>query len=181
MVIASRVRNSRCWIGALSLLISGLALGQSSDRSGAAAMVSESDHAFVREAAATGSLEIQMSRIAALRANSDQVRQFASSLVEDHSKARRKLKEIALSKNVEISDDLDMKRAGRLLALQRYTGDEFDREYLTLQVDQHRRAVGLFQQQAQKSGSEELRNFAQSKLPALEAHFKLAQLLADSR
>jgi len=41
--------------------------------------------------------------------------------------------------------------------------------------------VGLFQQQAQKSGSEELRNFAQSKLPALEAHFKLAQLLADSR
>ncbi len=178
-MIASRVRHNRRWLGALSLLISGLAFGQSSAPRDA--MVSESDQAFVREAAATGSLEMQMSRIAALRANSDQVRHFAFSLVEDHSKTRRKLKEIALSKNVEVSAALDVKRARRLLTLQRYTGDEFDREYLTLQVDQHRRAVLLFQQQAQSSGSDELRNFAQSKLPALEAHLKLAQSLADNR
>src|SRR5258706_1571344 len=160
-MITSRV-NSSGWIGALSLLISGLAFGQSSAPRDA--MVPESDHAFVREAAATASLEIQMSRIAALRANADQIRQFASSLVEEHSKARRKLKEIAMSKNVEVSGDLDVKRARRLLILQRYTGDEFDREYLTLHVDQYRRAVLLFQQQAQKSGSDELRNFAESKL-----------------
>ena len=180
-MISSRIRTSRYWIAALSMLLSGLAFGQTSSKSEAAVMVPESDQAFVREALATGSLEIQISRIAALRANSEQVRQFALSLMEDHSKARRKLKEIALSKNVEIKDDLDRQRARRLLAVQRYTGDEFDREYLTLQVDQHRRAVQLFHQQAQRSGSEELRNFAQSKLPALEAHFKLAQSLADSR
>ena len=122
-----------------------------------------------------------MSRIAALRANSDRVRRHALSLVDDRSKARRKLKEIALSRNFEISDTLDDQRTHRLLVLQRYSGDEVDREYLTLQVDQHRRAVRLFQEQAQKSGSDELRNFAESKLPALEAHLKLAQTLADSR
>lgn len=180
-MITSRLCSTSCWIGVLSLLVSGLASGQGASTYDAATMMSESDHAFVREAAASGNLEIQMSRIAAFRANSDRVRQFASDLAEDYSKARRKLKEIAWSMNIEISDALDARGAQRLLALQRYTGDEFDREYLTLQVDQHRRTVRLFQEQARKSLIDELRSFAQSKLPALEAHLNLAQTLADSR
>ena len=181
MITGRLCNNNRCWLSVLSLLMSGLALGQGAGSYHPAAMMSESDHAFVHEAAASGNLEIQMSRIAALRANSDRVRQFAIDLVEDHSNARRKLKEIAWSKNIDISDALDAGRAQRLSTLLRYTGDAFDREYLTLQVDQHRRMVRLFEERAQKSLIDGLRGFAQSKLPALEAHLKLAQTLADSR
>jgi len=195
----TRLCNIRLWLGALSLIIAGLAFAQSpgtsgspavksqpaaaapGDASGAIAVPSDHDLAFVREASLAGMLEIRLSSIAALRANSDRVRQFARSVVEDHSKARRKLKEIALSKDLEFGDELDRKRALLLLAVQRYTGDEFDREYLTQQVDQHRRVVRLFQEQAQKGGDDELRDFAGSKLPALEALLKLARTLADSR
>lgn len=183
-MITLRLRNGRLWFGALLLIIGGLAFGQSpgsSGASGAGAEPSESDLAFVREASVVGMLEIRLSGIAALRANSDQVRRFARSLVEDHSKTRRKLKEIALSRDLEVGDELDRRRALLLLAVQRYSGDEFDREYLTQQVDQHRRAVRLFQEQARTGGDDELRKFAESKLPALEAHLRLARALADSR
>jgi putative membrane protein len=122
-----------------------------------------------------------MSRIAVLRANSNQVKQFAQRVADDHNRANRKLKEIAWSKDLEVCNEMDQRRAKLLLALQRHTGDDFDREYLTLQVDQHRRVVRLFQQHAQRGSDEDLRNFAQAKLAALEAHLQEASLLADSR
>jgi putative membrane protein len=122
-----------------------------------------------------------MSRIAALRANSSQVRQFAQRMADDHVRANRKLKEIAWSKDLEVCSEMDERRAKLLLALQRRTGDDFDREYLTLQVDQHRRAVQLFRQHAQSGHDGELRGFAEAKLPALEAHLHEVSLLADSR
>ena len=175
--------RGKLWAGALALMVTGLAFAQTPDNAGRGpnAGLAEPDQAFVLEAAAYGNLEVQMSRVAALRANANPVRSFAQSMAEDHSKARRKLKEIALSRDFRVSDRLDEKRADILMTLQRYAGDEFDREYLTQQVDQHRRAVRLFREQAQKGGNDELRTFAESNLAALEAHLKSAQDLADSR
>lgn len=167
----------------LTLMFTGLTFAQSSDNTGRGpnSGFAEPDQAFVLEAAAYANLEVQMSRVAALRANANPVRSFAQSMAEDHSKARRKLKEIALSRDFRVSDQLDDKRADILMTLQRYAGDEFDREYLTQQVDQHRRAVRLFQEQAQRGRDDELRTFAESKLAALEAHLRTARELADSR
>ena len=141
----------------------------------------EGDRIFVREAAITSILEVKMSRIAALRANSSEVRQFAQRVADDHGRSNRKLKEIAWSKDLEMCNEMDESRAKLLLALQRRTGDDFDREYLTLQVDLHRRALRLFQQQAQRGSDEDLRGFAQQKLAALESHLQAASLLAHSR
>src|SRR5262249_27997083 len=124
--------------------MSSLAIACGANAADPQPLIVESDRGFVDRAALAGNLDIQMSRIASLRANSDQVRHFALALVEDNSRARRKLKEIALSKNVDLKDDLDIPSARRLLALQRYTGDEFDRQYLTYEVDQYRRALRFY-------------------------------------
>jgi putative membrane protein len=175
--------RGKLWAGALALTVTGLAFAQTPDNAGrsANAGLAEPDQAFVLEAAANSNLEVQMSRVAVLRANANAVRSFAQNVAEDYSKARRKLKEIALSRDVRISDRLDDNRADILMTLQRYAGDEFDREYLTQQVDLHRRAVRLFQEQAQRGRHDELRSFAESKLAALEAQLRTAQALADSR
>ena len=141
----------------------------------------EADRIFLREAAITGLLEVKMSRIAVLRANSNQVRQFAQRVADDHSRANRKLKEIAWSKDLEVCNEMDQARAQLLLALQRRTGDDFDREYLTMQVDQHRRVLRLFRQHAEHGSDGDLRTFAEAKLAALEAHLQEASSLADGR
>lgn len=171
------------WTAALTFMVAGLAFAQTPDSAdrGANAGIAEPDQAFVIEAAAYSNLEVQMSRVAALRANANAVRSFALRAAEDHSRARRKLKEIALSRDVRITDRLDDKKTDILMTLQRYAGDEFDREYLTQQVDLHRRAVRLFQEQAQRGRHDELRNFAESKVAVLEAQLRTAQALADSR
>lgn len=183
-MITHRLGKSRLWLGALSIIVTGFAFGQGAgdiSKAGAGATLSEADRAFVCEAAVANILEVKMSRIAALRADSNPLRGYAQEMAQDYSRANRKLKEIAWSKDLEMCEELDYKRAQRLLALQRHVGDEFDREYLTLQVDQRRRMVRLFQQQAQTGGDEELREFAESRLPALEAYLNTARTLADNR
>ncbi len=139
------------------------------------------DLIFMCEAAMSGILEVKMGRIAAYRANSSQVRQFAQTMANDHSRSNRKLKEMAWARDLKACEEMDRQRAQRLIALQRYTGDDFDREYLTLQVDEHRRTLRLFQLQTLRGVDGELRDFAGSKLPALEERLRTASWLADSR
>lgn len=183
-MITHRLGKSRLWLGALSIIVTGFAFGQSAGdtpKAGAGATLSKADRAFICEAAMANVLEVKMSRIAALRVNSNPLRGYARETAQDYDRASYKLKEIAWSKDLEMCEGLDYKRSQLLLALQHHMGNDFDREYLTLQVDQRRRTVLLFQQQAQTGGDDELRKFAESRLPALEAYLKTARTLADNR
>ncbi len=185
--------SGRIWLAVVTLAASGLVYGHDTayGETPTPAMTpplwrhadpawTEPSRTFVCEAYRTGLLEVNMSRVATLRAISNEVRQFARRLASDHERANRKLKEIAWSRDIPVCEELDYRRATLLLALQRRAGDDFDREYLAMQVDQHRRLVRLFQQQSQLA-DEELRDYAGAKLPALEAHLRTAAVLADSR
>jgi putative membrane protein len=139
------------------------------------------DLSFMCTAAAAGNFELRMSRIAALRANSEVVRQLASNLVEQQSRTRRKLKEIAAARDFTIGDRVDYADAQRLLALQRRVGDEFDREYLTQLVTQDRYIKYLLEQQHQADTTSELRTFIQLQLVAVDGRSSQIQALADQR
>lgn len=192
--MAKRRSQGTRWLAVVTLICGGCALPPSQDfgsspppgatasaPSIADAKVEEGKRSFICEAAISRLLLVKMSAVAALRANSSGVRQFAHVSADDDRRANRKLKEIAWSKDLGICAEMDDSRALLLLALQRQAGDEFDREYLTLQVDQRRRTVRLFREQAENGADGELRNYAQASLPALETHLRSASLLADSR
>jgi predicted outer membrane protein len=142
---------------------------------------SEADLAFLHQAVAAANLDVRMSRIASIRANSDQVRRFAANSADNYSRMRRKLKEIAWTKDLDLSDELDRHQVQRVLLLERHTGDEFDREYLTMQVNEYHRTLRLLAEQAQTGGNDDLRNVALASLSQAEARLKLLQNLADSR
>ena len=182
------------WLAAIALMCGGCALPPSQGFGGAPpadvrapgpspadAKAQEATHAFICEAAVSRILLVKMSTVAALRASSRGVRHFAHVSADDDRRANRKLKEIAWSKDLGVCAEMDDRRALVLLALHRHVGDDFDREYLTLQVDQRRRAVQLFREHAENGADDELRSYAQSSLPALETHLRTARVLADSR
>jgi len=181
-------------LAAITLICGGCALPPSQDFGGAPprgastaapsladAEVQDAKRSFICEAAISRMLLVKMSAVAALRANSSGVRQFAYLSADDDRRANRKLKEIAWSKDLGICAEMDDRRALLLLTLQRHAGDEFDREYLTLQVDQRRRTVRLFREQAENGADLELRSYAQAALPTLETHLRSASLLSASR
>jgi putative membrane protein len=60
------------------------------------------------------------------------------------------------------------------------SGRDFDRAYAEEMVQDHERAVKLFQKYQQESSNKELGAFAKQTLPVLEEHLQMAQTLEKS-
>ena len=137
-----------------------------------------STESFIQLAALAGTKEIELGKLAAQKGQSEAVRNFGSMMVTDHTKADKDLRTLAATKNITItlkSDTLrpeqDYKLAAKQLNL--LEPDKFDRAYLVTMLDDHKRAVALFQLGA-ASKDTTVRAYAEKYLPKLRDH--LAQV-----
>lgn len=163
-------------IGTLALLFAVVA-GVSSVA--AMSTLTRDDGHFVMEAAMTGMFELEASRVALDKTESEAVEAFASTLVQDHSMANAKLAEIAEMKGVVIPLDLDKDRAAKLKQLsQSKAGARFDAAYLEAMRQVQETAVKLFSEASREAKDRDIKQFAEKTLSTLEDHGKAATRLA---
>ena len=74
--------------------------------------LSSSDKKFIMEVAHDGMNEIEEARLAVEKAASDEVKQYAQRLIDDHTKAGDELKQLASQKGVMLDHDMAMKHDG---------------------------------------------------------------------
>jgi putative membrane protein len=144
-------------------------------KAGAGASVAAADKTFVEKAAVGGMAEVQMGKMAQQKGSSDQVKQFGSRMVDDHSKANDELKQIASSKGITLPTDLDAKHKSKMDKMQKLSGAQFDRAYMDDMVADHKEDVADFKKQANSGKDSDLKAFAAKTLPTLEDHLKMAQ------
>jgi putative membrane protein len=137
--------------------------------------VSSGDRKFVEKAAQGGMAEVQLGQLAAQRAQSDEVKQFAQRMVSDHSAANDKLKQLATQKGITVPTDLDSSSRREYDKLQKLSGAKFDREYMSNMVSDHKKDVKEFQSEAKSAKDPDIKSFAASTLPTLQDHLKMAQ------
>lgn len=133
------------------------------------------DHSFIMKAAQGGMAEVQLGKLAADKASSEQVKQFGQKMVDDHSKANDELKSIAQSKNITLPADLDSKDKALMNRLEKLSGAQFDRAYMQAMLKDHRTDVSEFRKEASSGKDAEVKAFASKTLPTLESHLQLAQ------
>src|SRR5213594_3757980 len=63
--------------------------------------LSSSDANFIKEAAQSGMMEVQLGKFASEKASNDQVKEFGRRMEQDHSKANDELKKLASRKFAE--------------------------------------------------------------------------------
>jgi putative membrane protein len=143
-------------------------------------MVSPGDLKFMQEAAQSGMMEIQTAKIAEQKAQSAEVKSYAAKLAEDHEKATEELKTLAKSKNVDLPSELSPKHQEKVSKLQNQSDDRFDREFMKMQVDNHKKNVKAFEKQSEKAMDSNVKEFASKTLPTLQAHLQEAQSLQTS-
>jgi putative membrane protein len=143
-----------------------------------AATLGRQDHHFMMEAARGGMMEVQVAQMAQQKAASDEVKQYARQLEQDHSKANEKLKAIAQERGVQLPSDLGPHQA-MVSQLNNLSGEEFDRQFMKMQVQHHKKDINQFRKQTKSSMDSDLREFASSNLPTLEQHLRQAQTLAS--
>jgi putative membrane protein len=130
---------------------------------------------FIKTAAMAGMAEVELGKLAALKAESGDVKQFAQRLVDDHGKANNELKSLASRKHITLPSEPDAKHKAMQDELSRLDGSAFDRAYIMHMVAAHRDAIALFQHEANSVTDKETRAFAEKTLPTLEEHFTIAQ------
>ena len=115
-----------------------------------------------------------MGKLAQQKAASEQVKQFGSRMVTDHSKANDELKQLASSKSLTLPGDLDAKHKAKLAKMQKLSGAAFDRAYMDDMLADHKQDVAEFQKEASSGRDSDLKSFAAKTLPTLQEHLKLA-------
>jgi putative membrane protein len=142
------------------------------------ALVAPADDAFVQRVAASNAAEIELSRLAYVRAQSPEVRTFAQQLVNDHRTLAIDLDNFALEHGYVIAWALEPEAVANIDRLSALSGGIFDKAYMDLMVDAHRNAVALLQTQA--ASGRATAGMANAALPIVSHHLEMARAL-DAR
>ncbi len=131
------------------------------------------DQQFIDTAAAAGASEVETGKMATQQAGSRAVKSYGSRMVHDHTAANKRL--MALAQREKLTPNPPPMDTGSLAGL---SGAEFDKAYMTSQVQAHQSVVGAFEAEAKGGQNAALRSFARSSLPMLRNHLKQAEALA---
>jgi putative membrane protein len=140
--------------------------------------LNSTDKSFMENAAQAGATEIEASKMADSKAMSPDVKSFASTMIQDHTKVAQDLTTLAQSKGYTPPTDPSVVQRTKLKALSATSGASFDKMYASqIAVSAHKDAVALFQKEAKNGKDPEIKAFAQQNLPTLQHHLEMGQAL----
>ena len=136
------------------------------------------DHLIVAD-----SIEVDMAKLAAVRTKSAAVRNFANTLVTDHSKHLANLRKLAGKRDIgraaNPADSSGMRNARMLSRMQSMTVDStFDRAFVRQQIGHHMRALAELPSLRAVAKDDDLQEDIDATRPVLERHLALARSLA---
>jgi len=147
---------------------------------GSSSAMTGAERTFAHKAAIGGMAEVELGNLAQQKASNDQVKQFGARMVQDHGRANEELKQLASTKGLQLPTSLDSKHQKDMNRLQKMSGAQFDKAYMSHMVDDHKKDVSDFQKEANSGHDSDLKAFAAKTLPVLQEHLQLAQSTNDA-
>ena len=138
------------------------------------------DEEFAKKAAQGNMAEVKLGQLAEEKAQSEEVKKFARRMVEDHTKANDKLKEVAMKENITLPTDLDPKDEAEYERLSKLSGPEFDKAYAKLMLKDHEHDIAEFRRESTSGRKPEVKQFAAETLPVLESHLREARQMEQA-
>lgn len=140
--------------------------------------VSDMDRDFAAKVSMANMTEVEAGTIAERRGNDAGVKEYGKLMQTDHTAAQSELKGIATALSLNIPGMLDSLHRNMNQKLNGLSGKNFDSEYITMMIKDHRDAVALFESEASSGGHQQLKDFAGRILPHLRMHLQKADSLA---
>jgi putative membrane protein len=137
--------------------------------------LSAADRKFFTNASQGGMLEVELGKIAAAKGSKPDVKTFGQRMVDDHSKANDQLKQLASQKSVTLSDKLSPAKQKVVDKYNKLSGAAFDSSYMSNMVTDHKEDVAEFQKEAKSGKDSDVKSWAQTTLPTLQDHLKMAE------
>lgn len=147
--------------------------------SSASIAFAKTDKEFLTDAIQGNLGEISVGELAQKNGESEGVRSFGKMLVDDHSAANATAKALAMKHDLTAPTEPKAEAKEVHDKLAKLSGDAFDREFAKAMIDDHKKDIEEFADQAEGSG--DVANFAKETLPTLQKHLQTAQSLSAGK
>jgi putative membrane protein len=141
----------------------------------------KSDAAFLAAAAQADMTIVHISKMAQDRAASSKLKDFANTLVQDHTSAYQEVSELAATAGEPVPKGIDRQNDRVIAALDRSKGKTFDRAFLFRQLTEHEKLLSAFEREARHGSNPAVKAYASKALPTIERHLHDTQDLLKGR
>jgi putative membrane protein len=133
------------------------------------------DSRFIREFTSDNMLEVSLGKLAEQKAQSADVKQFGQRMDTDHTKLENDWMNAATKSGLTFKAGMGARHRAKVDRLQKLSGQEFDKAYMTEAIRDHKDDIDYFQREGQTVHSSQVRDLVSSTLPILQDHFKQAK------
>jgi putative membrane protein len=141
---------------------------------------SQQDMMFAKAAGQGGNFEIKAGKLAQKQSSSTDVKAFGKMMVKDHTKLNEQMAPIATDLHMNpptgLSDE-DQAEYDKLKGLQ---GQQFDQEYITVMLADHKKDLAAFQQEATQGELAPEKQAAQKGESVIQMHLDKIQQIAQA-
>lgn len=159
-------------------MLSGKPMGYRAYLSGAALAVAFAaagdEQTFIKEAVQGNLIELQLTELAAQRAESDGVRKLAEMLRQDHHATLQRARNVAKSLKIEPPAAPSKEAQGYYDGLAQLSGSQFDAAFLSHMVVLHEAEIANYARNA-SSDHDAVASFVADALPKLKTHLTATQ------
>ena len=124
-------------------------------------------------------MEVELAKLALTKSQSPEVKKLAQMMVTDHTAANNELKKLAGTKNISVPAVISTDKQDKLNDFIKKSGNDFDKDYTSYMVSDHKDDISLFKKEAEKGKDPEIKAWAAGKLSTLEHHLQMAQTTED--
>lgn len=133
------------------------------------------DQAMLMKLAQGNMAEIAAAEVAQTKSSDPQVLQFARQMKDDHTKALKKIGDLAKKKDQQLPKAADAKHAEALKKMNAMSGAEFDRHYLAKAgKEDHQETLALLKEIQANANDADLKALAKELQPTVESHLQMA-------
>lgn len=133
------------------------------------------DGKFIHEVAADNLLEMRMAQLAERKAQSPAVKQFADRVASDHDRMQSDWMSMASKNGYQFQPGIGKNHQKKLTKLQKLSGREFDRAYITTVVQNRKDYINYFEKEGRATHSSQVRQLVNRDVSTLRTHFTQAK------
>lgn len=143
-----------------------------------AGKTSRADAGMLRDIAHANLAEIATGKLAVEKATDPKVKEFAQTMVDDHTKALGDVTQLAQAKDVKLPTEPDVKHKAAMAKLKLMSGTSFDKSYVkNAGVADHVATEKLLTKTKSGAGDAEVKALADKMLPVVQQHLVHAREL----
>ncbi len=128
------------------------------------------DQQFVDWAAQTDMVEANLGQLAGTAATAQPVKDYAQTLVTDHTADYKQLADVAKQANLTVPSAIDAEHNKMIGPFYKLNGAAFDKKYEAEMVAGHTKAIEIYKKEANDAQNSAVKSYAQQALTVLQKH-----------